>query len=339
MGVVELILREEYLVCFFFVFNLRECAKEIKKIVAAAESARSKRKKDHSFWFPRMPVRKWLEGGNEVTLANEDGGEEYAAFPYVDGKAPEENTKGWRLRMAVWAFARWIQTYEVKFAVKMAFAMMVVAWPAYVFPAWYVGLRGQWAMVTILVIMSPSVGGSNQFAVYRLAGTIAGALWGWITWLMAPGNPYVICVMLIIWAYPWWYVYLHTPHARLGTTAILTYLVVVMLAYVNTPTQLSETITDFAYKRCLTMLAGVLVAVFITSYIWPFIARVQLRLSLSRSLFQMGDMYSRLAFLVSNPPSLTVDQAEEDIAHLRMLEKKLRGRSASNRVLLGLSEH
>ncbi|KAJ3042166.1 hypothetical protein HDV00_008052 [Rhizophlyctis rosea] len=338
-GGMELILREEFLVCFFFAFNLRECAKEIKKIVEAAEACSVNRgtERMHRFWLPRMPVWKWLEGGGEVTLANEVEGEgREAAFPYVDGKQTDPPTRGAKLRNWVWKFVRFMQTYETKFALKMALAILLVTWPAYAFPAWFSELRGQWAIITVLVVMNPSVGGSNQFALYRCIGTVAGAVWGWITWLMAPGNPYVICLMLIIWAYPWWYVYLHTPHARIGTTAMLTYLVVVMLAYVQ-GSALGQSITEFAWKRCATMLVGVIVAVLISAYIWPFIARVQLRLSISRSLFQMGDMYSRLAYLVSNPP--TKLSCEDDIAHLRMLEKRVRKRAAAHKTLLGLTRN
>lgn len=58
-----------------------------------------------------------------------------------------------------------------------------------------------------------------------------------------------------------------------------------------------------AVQRTFTMVVGVIVAVFITTYTWPYIARVELRRHLGRTMQDMGAYYSHLleVYLLEDP--------------------------------------
>ncbi|KAI9105253.1 hypothetical protein DFS34DRAFT_598690 [Phlyctochytrium arcticum] len=292
--------REEYFLAFFFIFNMREAAKKVVRFVEAVEDLRKKRAVKPRFWLPKMKVQKWLKGDGLVWRDYEIG--RARDIPqYTEGKetflAP-----GWsgRVRFFLHQCYKRSTNHSVKFALKMSVATLLLAWPAYVWPEWWKWSRGSWAMITMLMVLSPSVGGSNSFGLYRVVGTIAGALWGYITWIIAPKNPYSISVMTIIFAYPCWYIFITTPHSRLGTTALITFNVVVNTAYVTYDIGDQDSVSLLAWKRMTTITIGVLVALIVTSYIWPFVARIELRRGLSRSAYLMGILYSRLAVCIAD---------------------------------------
>lgn len=56
-----------------------------------------------------------------------------------------------RLRYFLWQVSRILSSYDFKFAVKMAFAVIILCLPAYIpsSQAWYANVRGQWASVTV----------------------------------------------------------------------------------------------------------------------------------------------------------------------------------------------
>ncbi|KND04150.1 uncharacterized protein SPPG_01585 [Spizellomyces punctatus DAOM BR117] len=293
--------REEYFLAFFFIFNMREAMAKVVRFAEAVDALRTKREVKQKFWMPKMKLRTWLKGDGIVWKDYEDG--QARDIPlYTEGKetfiAP-----GWvgRFRWNLWNALQRSANHAVKFGVKMAIATTALAWPAYVWPDWWTWFRGSWALVTMIIVLSPTVGGSNAFGLYRIIGTIFGALWGYVTWIISPRNPYSISVMTIIFAYPCWYIYITTPHSRLGTTALLTYNVVVMTAYFTYyDPEHGDSVSLLAWKRMATITIGVLTALIVTSYVWPFVARIELRKGVSKSVYLMGILYSRLAVFIAD---------------------------------------
>ncbi|KAJ3187104.1 hypothetical protein HDU85_007142 [Gaertneriomyces sp. JEL0708] len=351
--------REEYLLAFFFIFNFRESAKKVKKFVDAVDGLKNNRQGRKRFWLPHMKLAAWLKG-NSLMAKEHDADMHAADIPlYTQGKetfiAP-----GWlgKARFRLWQALKGLSNHSVKFGVKMMIATISLAWPAYVWPDFWITYRGTWALVALILVLSPTVGGSNIFALYRIIGTVFGAIWGFVTWKASQGSPYVIAVMTTIWAYPWWYVFVTTNHQRLGLTALTTYNIIVMLAYRtrNAPSPETE-IVFLTLSRMTTVTIGVVAALIVTSYMWPFVARIELRENLSKTVYTMGILYSRLALLIAAEEELRMDPSTPDggtnphyshyIAmkhqkgrqYIRRLERKLAKSVQSHLELLSLTRH
>lgn len=63
-----------------------------------------------------------------------------------------------RIRYAIWIKIQIIYSYEFKFALKMAAAVLILCIPAFVPDSmgWYSSVRGQWAPMTVIAIMNPT---------------------------------------------------------------------------------------------------------------------------------------------------------------------------------------
>ncbi|RUP06764.1 hypothetical protein BC936DRAFT_140264, partial [Jimgerdemannia flammicorona] len=105
-----------------------------------------------------------------------------------------------RIRYVLWCQLHRFTAYEVKFGLKMAVAITFLSSLAY-FDATmdqFALDRGQWACISILVVMNPAVGGTVNTGFARIIGTIAGAVWGMAAWAIDGPNPYVLAVMGLI---------------------------------------------------------------------------------------------------------------------------------------------
>lgn len=106
--------------------------------------------------------------------------------------------KTWRYR--VWEFLQHFKTEEFKFGFKMAAALTFIGlwswlqWSSQVLAT----DRGQWAMLTVMAVLSPTVGATFSVCAMRIAGTLVGTFWALLTYLALPKNPYVICAMMLV---------------------------------------------------------------------------------------------------------------------------------------------
>ncbi|KAJ3185103.1 hypothetical protein HDU87_002669 [Geranomyces variabilis] len=301
--------REEYFLASFFIFNLKQCAQKLLRFEEAVHILRSKRLSRHRFWMPKMKLSAWLRGGEVLMESNDQDNPDIPL--YTEGKETFLAPGRWgKFRWSLWKCFNHLQSRQVKFGAKMAIATLILVWPAYVWQAWWQEWRCTWALVTMLIVISPTVGTSNIMGFYRILGTMAGGLCGYITWVIAPSNRASIIILSTVFAYPCLYLFIKTPHARLGTAALVTYTVVVFSTYATFRLPAPhDTIALLAIKRMITISVGVIVAVLTTSYVFPFVARTELRRGLSKSLYLVSVLYSHLAALVAS------NEVEKDASH------------------------
>ncbi|RKO91809.1 Fusaric acid resistance protein-like-domain-containing protein, partial [Blyttiomyces helicus] len=344
-------MRSEHLLAYFFMFNLRECSKQILRLSIASERLESRRVERRRCWFPQMPLREWLVQSADIYRPSRDVDDPFSS-PYVQGKVNTYPTTGPQIFLyKLWRFLSWFKRHEARYALKLGLAVMSIFSGIlcerlrFLFGR-FTEFKGNWAVITLYIVMSPIVGGSINAGLIRVVGTVAGAMWGCLAWVVAPANPYVISFFIITWSYPWWFVFLNTSQVRLGTTALLTINVVVVVEFLtfNNPGA-PDGIVTVAWKRVVAILAGVLVAIIMTSYFWPFLARVELRLGVARSIYSCGIHYSRLASILFNPDEDSLRTAPRPVAgaapaleaEVAKLEKHLRKSIASHRMLVGLA--
>lgn len=120
--------------------------------------------------------------------------------------------KTWRYWF--WEHLQPFKSEEFKFGFKMAFALSFIGLWSWL--QWnntpLATDRGQWAMLTVMAVLSPTVGATFSVCAMRVAGTLAGTLWALITYLVLPRDPWVICVFMLVVGKFYPYTSQHLPY-------------------------------------------------------------------------------------------------------------------------------
>ncbi|KAI8810465.1 hypothetical protein BJ742DRAFT_178015 [Cladochytrium replicatum] len=303
--------REEYFLASFFVFSLREFAQEVRNLAEKVERILNRRDAGYDptegtgsvrsvnihmsgdsitigkyWWIPDLRIDRWLRTGGDAGYQ--------ANFSTMPQGLPRRTFSSRLINFFVDVGASF-QTHEVRFGIKFAVAFLILSWPTYVFPTEYSKVRGDSAMITLFVVLSPTVGGSLSTSIFRIFGTIAGAVFGFIVWRIAPGNPVVGSVGALVFSLPWWWVLFSAPaYARLGINALLTFGLVMIIAQTSIPPLSPDAFLNMALFTELMVVVGVIVALIVTAQVWPFLAGKELRLSISRTLQDLGFLYGKL---------------------------------------------
>lgn len=243
-----------------------------------------------------------------------------------------------RVRYAIWIQLQYFCKYEFKFALKMAAAVLVLCIPAFLPDSvdWYNGIRGQWAPMTVIAIMNPTSGGTLEASFWRIVGTLAGAFTGWAALVAGDGSPYLLGLFAVLLALPSFYIHLGSTFNKVGIVCLTTYEVVALSRYANPPP--GEDIAATVWKRTLTMIVGICVALVLNALVWPFVARHMVRKSIAGCMGQLEDYYTYVmgTFLYHDPCSIPSDA---EITRGEKLESKIQSAIEACSVLLELTDH
>lgn len=233
--------------------------------------------------------------------------------------------KSWRYR--VWEGLQPFKSDEVKFGFKMAAALTFIGlWSWLDWDNEYLASdRGQWAMTTVMAVLSPTIGATFSVCAMRIGGTMIGSSWALLTYIALPRNPYVILAMLLILGkFPYFkrltvyalrlsrfthvceYVFcncilhlafavafliLESKHPLIGVIMMLSYSSVIFINYLGNT---NETIVHLFYKQAITVIEGILIAVVVNSLLWPMLARRELRKEIALLIGHQGVLFAEL---------------------------------------------
>jgi uncharacterized membrane protein YccC len=116
----------------------------------------------------------------------------------------------------LWIFFSNLKMYEFKFAFKTAVTITLMALPAFLEATQdiFYAYRMSWSMSSAIVVMSYSVGGTNAAGVYRILGTLGGALLAILVWYTFPEQPIPLFFATALTALPCYYVFFTTLHKK-----------------------------------------------------------------------------------------------------------------------------
>ncbi|KAF9171552.1 hypothetical protein BGX21_007964 [Mortierella sp. AD011] len=189
---------------------------------------------------------------------------------------PSTFSEQWFTRL--WKFLHLFRSFQVKYAAKAAISAIILLIPAFVdwTRPYFVQYRGEWALISTLIVMVPTVGGTNTVAIYRTYNRRNG------DGTVPPddddddNDDYSG----------------HTPSTilrNMGTFADWN---------PSDPSYVSAVMT-IALHRAVAVSIGVVIGVLVTSYVWPYEARVELRKGLSDLLLNISWLYNRLVSVYS----------------------------------------
>lgn len=208
--------------------------------------------------------------------------------------------------------------------------------------------RGEWGLLSFMIVCSMTVGASNTTGWARFLGTFLGALFSVVNWNVSQGN--AVALAILGWAVSFFNFYLIVACGRapLGRMTILAYNVSTLYAY-----SLSQKVDDddddeggvhplimeIVKHRVISVTTGILWGLIVCRVIWPISARRKFKEGISVLFLQMGLIWRRgpLAMLLRTDCSKSYLKSGEQAAMQRYADRleTLRQSAASEFELRG----
>jgi len=215
-----------------------------------------------------------------------------------------------------------------KFAIKVGFGAMLYALPSYIpeTRAVYSHYRGEWGLLSYMLVCSMTIGASNTTGAQRFLGTGLGAVLALAAWEISRNNPVVLAFFGFIMAYWTAWIIIGQGKGPMGRFIMLTYNLSCLYAYsLLIADELYDNDGDeeddeskyplvysIAGHRVVAVLSGVVWGLIITRAVWPISARQKLKDGISLLWLRMGLIWKR------DPLSIfTEGESEQSYMNLR----------------------
>ncbi len=214
---------------------------------------------------------------------------------------------------------------DVKFAIKVGIGAALYALPSYIprTQPIYAHWRGEWGLLSYMLVCSMTIGASNTTGYSRFLGTFLGAVCAIAAWEVADDNPYILAVLGWFMAYWTAYIIVAQGKGPMGRYIMLTYNLSALYAYSlsvkdeqgdedeggNTPM-----IWEITLHRVVAVLSGCIWGLIITRVVWPISARQKLKDGLSLIWLRMGLIWKRdplAMFIDGEHPNYYMNLREE----------------------------
>ncbi|KAG2201966.1 hypothetical protein INT47_000505, partial [Mucor saturninus] len=299
--------KEDVFLVYFFVFNMIEFARELICLVESVQAlslAKEKRQSVLALFTHAVFLKPWSRVQTNSTTkpkANTFVPNERHKMDTLHTPVPK--TKWRQIVLKLWRTFSLFKLQKMRYATKATLAVIILAIPAFLQSTglWFRNWRMEWALITLMVVMTPTVGGTNLVAIYRIYSTTLGCFVAMCLYLLFPDNMYLLILCTWLFSIPNFWIILHHKHGKFGQFTLLAYNLVMLNKYNDRETHRIE-VTHLALQRCLSIFAGVIFGLFATAYVWPYEARVELRKGLSDFLLRLAWLYQKLVSVYSERP-------------------------------------
>ncbi|CAO3635085.1 unnamed protein product [Mucor fragilis] len=227
---------------------------------------------------------------------------------------PKPTSKLRKFFLSLWSFFSWFRQHTVRYASKSTLIALAIASMAFI-PAtreYFITWKMDWTLITVMAVMSPTVGGTNQVAVLRVLATILGSVIAVLFYLFLPHQGPILLFMSWAFSIPCFWMILNHKHGRFGMFSLLSYNLIVPFMYNHRNEDQAIDVIELAFMRCATVSAGVIIGLVVTAYIWPFEARKEMRKGLSDLLIRLSWYYKQLVSEYSEDNTLSLAQTKDE---------------------------
>ncbi|TFY71629.1 hypothetical protein EVG20_g1380 [Dentipellis fragilis] len=346
---------ESIFLVYFFIFTLQEFALELVSLVDAMGRiyAVERAKANKQWWFKRIPKKLFSclrtkeepnpsarqqkrpgpSGLKRLSSFIKSGRPHIASsFPKIRPHAPNTvQTPAWdslslwgKVKWLLWSLGGRMRERDIKYAVKAGMATAILAAPAF-FDATrpvFMEYRGEWALISFFVVMSPTIGATNFLSVHRVLGTFFGAATAALVYTLFPEDPIALSLFGFFYSIPCFYYIVAKPeYATTGRFVLLTYNLSCLYCY--NVRQKDVMVTSIAFHRSVAVTIGVVWAAFVSRFWWPAEARRELSKALGDFCLNIGWLYTRLVAANSfSPEVLDEDEPENATENTALIPRR-----------------
>ncbi|KAF2720092.1 hypothetical protein K431DRAFT_286095 [Polychaeton citri CBS 116435] len=341
--------------CGHFSFALMDFAEDVLEYLRVLEALKeeTEQKPRSRSWTWLNPWQKRVESPKETLQPvspihehTEDTAINHAVpepIKRADDFADQHNYDGanaWTYR--IWSRLRIFRREDVRFAIKVGIGAALYALPAFIdstrpfFSHW----RGEWGLVSYMVVCSMTIGASNTTGANRFIGTFVGGCLAIVAWLISNNNgdvnPWLLGFFGWMVSFGCFYIILVKGNGPMGRFILLTFNLGALYSYSLSVKDgdddddeggIDPAIWDIVLHRVTSVIVGCIWAFIITRLIWPISARKKLSHGICILWLRMSLIWKRdplAMFLLGTPKSTYMDIREEAglqsfLAYLRSL--------------------
>lgn len=318
--------------CGHFSFSLQTFGEEMSKYLDvlddlkhAAEDGNAQRSWEWLRFWRSNKTHSLFNTGTTLPYEDQDQDQESLVKPIRRSQLPKgipstmtshRDTYSWQLagdgpnkhvRQFAQGLLRWARRFardDVRFGLKVGIGAMMWAMLAFI-PSTrptYSHWRGEWGLLSFMVVCSTTLGASNTTGISRFLGTVFGTSLYLVNWTISDGNALVLATLGGLVAFYNFVVIIARGKAALGRTALLAYNVTALYAY-SISQQVDDDdddeggmtpfIGEIALHRSLAVTAGIVWGLIVCRVVWPISARKKFKEGLSVLYLQMGLIWKR----------------------------------------------
>ncbi|KAI0250127.1 Fusaric acid resistance protein-like-domain-containing protein [Lactifluus subvellereus] len=339
---------EHVFLVYFFIFAMQEFARELISLtVAMSRIYAAERPSASRSWFSsfssalssvfcclgsRGKTPEPRERPSASSTSKPEKPRIAYSFPKVRPHAPDTvqtpshaGLPPWRrFKLSLWAFGERMQDHDIKYAVKTGVATAMLAAPAFIEATrpTFMEYRGEWALISFFVVMSPTIGATNFLSVHRVLGTLSGAVTAATAYTLFHKTPAILAVFGFFFSMPCFYYIVSKPqYATTGRFVLLTYNLTCLFSYNSRQVDIS--VVDVALHRSTAVTVGVVWAGFVSRFWWPSEARRELSKQLGEFCLNIGWLYTRLVASNSFSPEDPTEVADGPNEETPLLPREL----------------
>lgn len=199
---------------------------------------------------------------------------------------------------------RFLRRDDIRFAAKVGIGAVLWALLAFIPETrpMYAHFRGEWGLLSFMLVCSMTVGASNTTGMARFIGTLIGATLACIVWFMCQANPWALGFCCWLVSFYCFYLIVAAGRAPFGRFTLLTFNLSALYAYSLSVKDgdddddeggTNPIIAEIAFHRVMAVLGGVVWGLIITRMIWPISARHKFKDGLSALWLRMGLIWGR----------------------------------------------
>lgn len=237
------------------------------------------------------------------------------------------------LTYRLWRALRFFRRDDIRYALKVGAGAIAYGVWSFV-PATrplYGHWRGEWGLLSYMLVCSMTIGASNTTGYHRFLGTCIGAICALVAWIAADENPFVLGLYGWLVSLGCFYIIIGRGNGPMGRFILLTYNLSALYAYSLSVKDeeddddeggISPEIWEIVLHRVVAVMTGCIWGIIVTRLIWPISARRKLKDGICVLWLRMGLVWKRgplRVLLDDEDPRISYMDPKEELEMQRFL--------------------
>ncbi|KAI9724904.1 MAG: hypothetical protein M1812_000180 [Candelaria pacifica] len=328
--------------CGHFSFSLQDVAEEIRVLLNILDDQKLEMEQEsHSrTWKWLLFWRKYRKNHTNTSIGVSESGVSPSRISGLQSPLAERASFSEKYSpmltysSRLWEALRVFRRDDVKFAIKVGVGAALYALPSFIpsTQALYSHWRGEWGLLSYMLVCAMTKGDSNTTGYQRILGTCIGAIFAILAWLISQGNVYALAVLGFFVSLGCFQIIIAQGKGPMGRFIMLTYNLSALYAYSLSVKDdeddddeggINPYITEIALHRVVAVISGCIWGLIITRVLWPISARRKFKNGLSLLWLQMALIWRRdpLSSLIEGESPKAYLHSGEEFALQRSVTK------------------